>query len=104
MSIKLNKPLEKISNLERLLPRCLRTPPEDRSRTLIFWGDFSSPYSALAWSQMERIKRDTGDSLKIVFKPILVGGLFRSLGIPTSPLTVASPQKQAWQHQDLMTW
>jgi hypothetical protein len=61
----------------RLLPRTLRTPPEDRSRVLKFWFDFSSPWSYLGWSQLERIQRDAGPGLKIVLKPFLLGALFR---------------------------
>lgn len=37
ISIKLNKPVAQVRQLERLMPRCLRTPPEDRVRVLHFW-------------------------------------------------------------------
>ena len=40
-AIKLGKPVDKLRNLERFHPRCLRTPPEDRVRKLTFWFDFS---------------------------------------------------------------
>lgn len=43
ISIKLSKPLSAIKQIERLHPRCLRTPAEARIRTLKFWFDFSSP-------------------------------------------------------------
>lgn len=53
MSVKLGKPISEIKQIERLHPRCLRSPPEDRARTLKFWFDFSckSPWTIFfyAW-------------------------------------------------------
>lgn len=49
ISIKLSKPVQKIRQLERLHPRCLRTGKEARIRVLTFWFDFSSPWSYLGW-------------------------------------------------------
>jgi 2-hydroxychromene-2-carboxylate isomerase len=63
-----------------LQPRCLRVPPvpKQRRQTLVeFWYDFSSPWAFLGWTQLERLKREAGTGLKIVMKPILLGGLFR---------------------------
>lgn len=76
-AIKLRKPVSKLLSLERFHPRCLRTPPEDRARNLKFWFDFSSPWSYLAWTQLERLQRDAGAGLTIELKPFLLGGLFK---------------------------
>jgi 2-hydroxychromene-2-carboxylate isomerase len=55
-----------------------RTPPEDRVRRLKFWFDFSSPWSYLAYSQLERIQREAGPGLRIELKPFLLGALFKA--------------------------
>jgi 2-hydroxychromene-2-carboxylate isomerase len=45
---------------------------------LTFYFDFASPYSYLAWTQIERIKLETNAELEYV--PILVGALFKKIG------------------------
>lgn len=103
-AIKLGKPVDKLKNLERFHPRCLRTPPEDRVRKLAFWFDFSSPWAYLAWSQLERLQRDAGSGLKIELKPFLLGALFKQIGTPVVPMNSLSEAKRAYNAQDLMDW
>lgn len=125
-AIKLGKPVDKLRNLERFHPRCLRTPPEDRVRKLTFWFDFSkretrlfacsfetyldnmncagSPWAYLGFSQLERLQRDAGPGLKIELKPFLLGGLFRAIGTPLVPMNTLSEAKRRYNAQDLMDW
>lgn len=103
-AIKLRKPVHKLRALERFHPRCLRTPPEDRARTLKFWFDFSSPWSYLAWTQLERLRRDAGPGLVIELRPFLLGGLFRSIGTPIVPSTSMSEARAKYNMQDLNDW
>lgn len=104
ISIKVSKPIENIRQLERLHPRCLRTPAEARSRTLKFWFDFSSPWAFLGWSQLERLQRDAGPGLKIVYKPFLLGALFKEIGTPMLPGQALIPAKQKYASQDILDW
>ncbi|GAA96993.1 hypothetical protein E5Q_03668 [Mixia osmundae IAM 14324] len=99
-----NGDLESVKHINRLMPRCLRTAPENRQRTLKFWFDFSSPWSFLGYTQLQRVKRELGDSLKIEMKPFLLGALFKAVGTPVVPSQVAMPHKAAYMRQDLQDW
>ncbi|KAK4048212.1 hypothetical protein OIV83_004917 [Microbotryomycetes sp. JL201] len=103
-ALKLRKPVEKLRNLERFHPRCLRTPPENRVRHLKFWFDFSSPWAYLGWTQLERIQRDAGPGLKIELKPFLLGALFKAIGTPMVPMEAASEARRKYTRQDMEDW
>ncbi|KAK4057300.1 hypothetical protein OIO90_001797 [Microbotryomycetes sp. JL221] len=103
-AIKLRKPVEKLRNLERFHPRCLRTPPENRARHLKFWFDFSSPWAYLAWTQLERIQRDAGPGLTIELKPFLLGALFKAIGTPLVPMERTSAARNKYIKQDISDW
>lgn len=77
--------------------------PRARStRTLeVFW-DFSSPFAYLGVTQLAALAARTGCT--IVDRPILLGGLFKSIGTPTVPLATFSPEKQAHVAKDLDRW
>ncbi len=47
---------------------------------LVFWFDFSCPYAYIASTRVESLAARSGRTLKPV--PILLGGLFRELGMP----------------------
>lgn len=127
ISIKLSKPIGSIRQIERLLPRCLRTAPENRPRRMTFWYDFSSPWAYLGWyvcslstrtvamlvlrsfflfvrTQLERLQREAGDSLKIELKPFLLGALFKAIGTPMLPGLAQIPAKVQYAKQDLQDW
>jgi 2-hydroxychromene-2-carboxylate isomerase len=77
------------------------TGPTDGTR-LAFFHDFSSPYSYLAATQIERLAAARGVAVELV--PILLGALFRELGTPDVPLLEMSPAKQAYVRRDLHDW
>lgn len=79
------------------------TPPASAStRELeVFW-DFSSPFAYLGASQVEALARRTG--AKVKWTPILLGGLFKSLGGPEVPLSTFPVSKQMWIAKDLERW
>jgi len=108
LSRKMDKPLEKIPQLERLHPRCLRTPPENRVRKLKFWFDFSSQWSYIAFSQLDRLQLDAGESLQIELKPFLLGALFKMIDAPGGPnfaaFDVYTPNQLRYSQQDLKDW
>ena len=71
-------------------------------RTLeVFW-DFSSPFAYLGSTQIEALARRTG--AKVVWHPILLGGLFKALGTPEVPIATFSEAKQRNVLADLHRW
>jgi len=67
--------------------------------TIEFFFDFGSPTSYLAHTQLPRIARETGATLR--HRPLLLGGVFKSSG-NASP--VAVPAKGRWMQQDIARW
>ena len=66
------------------------------SKTVEFFFDFGSPASYLAWTQLPKIAAATG--AQIVWKPMLLGGVFKATG-NSSPVTI--PAKGKWLMDDL---
>jgi len=66
------------------------------SKTVEFFFDFGSPASYLAWTQLPKIAAAAG--AQILWKPTLLGGVFKSTG-NASPVTVAAKGK--WMMGDL---
>lgn len=67
----------------------------------VFW-DFSSPFAYLGATQVEALAKRTG--AKVKWTPILLGGLFKSLGGPEVPLATFPISKQKWIARDLERW
>ncbi|NUP09239.1 MAG: 2-hydroxychromene-2-carboxylate isomerase [Polyangiaceae bacterium] len=67
-----------------------------------FYFDFSSPFAYLASTQIEAITARTGAT--IALKPVLLGGLFRSIGTPDVPLFEMPEPKRRYQLLDLERW
>lgn len=63
-----------------------------------FFHDFSSPFSYLASTQIERV------AATVDWTPILLGALFKAIGTPMVPLHAFSASKQAWLLKDLQDW
>lgn len=78
------------------------TPPAAAATRLAFFHDFSSPFSYLAATQIERVAAARGVAVEWV--PILLGALFRELGTPDVPLLEMSAAKQAYVRRDLHDW
>jgi 2-hydroxychromene-2-carboxylate isomerase len=76
--------------------------PQDKAPTLEFFHDFSSPFSFLASTQMERIAAETGAEL--IYRPILLGALFKAIGTPNIPLFEMTQARQAYQLVDMKNW
>ncbi|MWL90096.1 2-hydroxychromene-2-carboxylate isomerase [Cupriavidus sp. SW-Y-13] len=64
-----------------------------------FYFDFGSPYSYLAYRELPRIAARTGST--IVWKPMLLGGVFKATG-NHSPMEI--PAKSDWSKLDLRCW
>jgi 2-hydroxychromene-2-carboxylate isomerase len=72
-----------------------RTPHESE---LEFWFEFASNYSYLSVMRIEELARQTG--VRIVWKPFLLGPIFRELGFETSPF-VLQKEKGAYVWRDM---
>jgi 2-hydroxychromene-2-carboxylate isomerase len=75
---------------------------ENQAQQLTFFYDFSSPYAYLAATQIEGLAEHCG--AVVDYRPILLGGLFRSLGTPLVPLHSYSEAKQRFVREDLARW
>jgi 2-hydroxychromene-2-carboxylate isomerase len=71
-------------------------------RTLDFWFDYSCPYAYLAATQVEALAKRTGASL--VWRPMLLGGVFAANGTPQKLFATLSPAKAAHNARDLDRW
>ncbi len=82
-----------------------QAPPAERpsrGRTLEVYWDFSSPFAYLGVAQVEALAKRTG--ARVVWRPILLGGLFRAIGTPDVPLATFSEAKQRYIMKDLHRW
>lgn len=68
--------------------------------TLVFYYDVVCPYAYLASTQIEAVAREAGAELS--WRPVLLGGIFRSIGSPDSPAEVMSPPKARLNTLDLV--
>lgn len=73
-----------------------------KPHTLDFYWDFSSPFAYLGHTQVEAVARRAGATLR--WRPMLLGGLFRSIGQAEAPLETFSPAKQKHAYEDLRRW
>ncbi len=78
-----------------------RTSPTP-ARTAELYFDFSSPFAYLGVRRAQRIAARTGAS--IVYRPLLLGALFKAVGAPNVPLFDMPPSKQRHVGVDLERW
>ena len=69
---------------------------------LDFYWDFSSPFAYLAATQIDALAAKA--NVVVQSRPVLLGGLFRSIGMPDVPLAAFSAAKQAYTMKDLERW
>jgi 2-hydroxychromene-2-carboxylate isomerase len=67
----------------------------------IYW-DFSSPFAYLGSTQAEALAARTGATL--TWRPMLLGGVFRTIGQADVPLSTWSPAKQRYYFEDMTRW
>lgn len=75
-------------------------PPSGRT-VEVFW-DFSSPFAYLASTQLGALGTRTGAT--VISRPMLLGGLFKSIGQNDVPLSTFSEAKQRHVMNDLHRW
>lgn len=84
-------------------PRRVEVP--DRvgpARTIECWFDFSSPFAYLGATQIEAIARAAGATLE--WKPLLLGGLFKTIGTPEVPWFAMVEAKRRYVGIDMQRW
>jgi 2-hydroxychromene-2-carboxylate isomerase len=86
---------------EDVLPATAVRPRTARHTLEVYW-DFSSPFAYLASTQAEALAARTGAAL--VWRPMLLGGLFKTVGQPMVPMQTWSPAKQAYTLEDMRRW
>lgn len=67
----------------------------------VYW-DFSSPFAYLGSTQVDAVAKRAGAD--VVWHPMLLGGLFRSIGTPDVPLATMPQVKQQYILKDLHRW
>lgn len=70
--------------------------------TLEFYWDFSSPFAYLGATQARALADRTGATL--VYRPMLLGGLFKSIGQELVPLNTWSDAKRRYYYDDMHRW
>lgn len=71
----------------------------DSGGVIEFFHDFSSPFSYLASTRVEELAAAHGAT--VLYRPMLLGGLFRSIGTPDVPLNAMSEPKRRYMLKDL---
>lgn len=70
--------------------------------SLSLWFDYSCPYAYLASTQAEALAARSG--AKLVWKPMLLGGVFAARATPQNLAGTLSPAKARHMHADLARW
>lgn len=65
-----------------------------------YFFDFSSPWSYLADTQVDRFAQ--AHDATVVRRPILLGGVFKAIGGPVAPIQTFSANKRSYVLQDLL--
>lgn len=71
-------------------------------KTLEFWFDYACPWAYLASTQVEGLAARIG--ARLVWRPMLLGGIFRALGTPQDLGATLSPQKARNELVDRARW
>ncbi len=69
---------------------------------LEYFYDYSCPYAYLASTQVERLAERAG--ARLVYKPFLLGGVFRSLGDAAGPMKTHAPSRARLNGLDMLRW
>eukprot|EP01083_Nonionella_stella_P008739 25257_1 len=72
-----------------------------RADKLEFYFDFSSPWAFIGYCRLYEL---FGFVKEIVFKPILLGALFRDIGTPNAPAFAVSKSQRQYGSLDLERW
>jgi 2-hydroxychromene-2-carboxylate isomerase len=71
-------------------------------KDLVFYFDVSSPFAYLGATQVESVAARHG--ARVVYRPFLLGALFKLIGTPDVPLFAMPAAKQAVIRADMLRW
>lgn len=71
-------------------------------RKLDFYFDYSSPFTYLAATQIERLAHET--EALLVYQPFFLGGLFKAIGTPMVPIETYPEAKRRYYEKDMLRW
>jgi len=71
-------------------------------KTIDFYYDVVCPYAYLASTRIHALAKDTGAEL--TYRPILLGGVLKSVGSPTIPMNSMPVSKARHNIQDMYRW
>ena len=71
-------------------------------KSLEYWFDFSSPFAYLASTRVEELAASA--SVRLDYKPFLLGGLFQAVGTSNVPLFEMPEPKRRHAGLDMMRW
>jgi 2-hydroxychromene-2-carboxylate isomerase len=77
-------------------------PRGEGGHTLEIYFDFSSPYAYLGATQAEALAARIGAEL--VWRPMLLGGLFKAIGQAMVPIATWAEAKQRYYRRDMDAW
>ena len=70
-----------------------------------FYFDFSCPYAYIASTEIEAIAADSASpNTQLVWRPMLLGGVFRGTGLDRSPMEAMGPAKARHNRLDMHRW
>ena len=72
------------------------------SHTLEIYWDFSSPFAYLGSTQADALAKRT--NAKLIWRPMLLGGLFKTIGQVEAPILTWSDAKRSYYLRDLARW
>ena len=75
---------------------------DDRRPVVHFWYDFSSPFAYLGSTQIEAVAARAGAELR--WRPMLLGAVFKQIGMANVPLFAMPESKRAYMRRDLDHW
>ena len=71
-------------------------------KTLEYFYDLSSPYAYMAVDEVQLVAARC--NAEVVWKPFLLGGMFKDLGLTGPPVLQASENKRVYYLKDMQRW
>ena len=77
-------------------------PGDGTGRVVEVFHDFSSPFSYLGVTQIERVAAEVGATVR--WRPFLLGAVFKAIGTPLVPMMAFNAAKSRYYLRDLHEW
>lgn len=84
------------------MPQAIKQGQAPDGSYVEIFHDFSSPFSYLGCQKVEQLVKERGAD--VIWRPMLLGALFKSIGAPNVPLFAMTKPKQKYMSKDLQDW